>query len=87
MLSKEWQAGDAELHLSDKLLQPGWAGYLNPAEMAYIKSELRRSPSLKRRWGFRPTGRRFPENRIRLGALHGPLADRKADFRHNRKTH
>jgi len=54
-----------------KLLQPGWAGELSPDEFAYVKSQLRQSPSLKRRWGFRPSARRFSESRIRVVARNG----------------
>jgi len=53
------------------LLEPGWAGELSPDELAYIKSELKKSPSLKRRWGFRPTAKRFFENHIRAVARNG----------------
>jgi len=54
-----------------KLIEPGWAGELSPDEFAYIKSQLRQSPSLKRRWGFRPSARRFSESRIRAVARNG----------------
>ena len=60
-----------------KLLQPGWAGELSPDEFAYIKSQLRQSPSLKRRWGFRPSARRFNENHIRAVARDGLPAIQK----------
>lgn len=48
-----------------KLLIPGWAGEIKPDELKYIKSQLRASPSLKRRWGFKPSAKRLPEKRIR----------------------
>jgi len=51
-----------------KLLEPGWAGELNPDEFTYIKCQLRQLPSLKRRWGFRPSARRFSEKHIRAVA-------------------
>ena len=54
-----------------KLLQPGWAGELDPDELAYLKSQLRRSPSLRRRWGFRPSAKRLSEDRIRAVARNG----------------
>ncbi len=54
-----------------RLLQPGWAGELDAVELAYIKSQLRQSPSLKRRWGFRPSAKRLSESRIRAVAIHG----------------
>lgn len=53
------------------LLEPGWAGELAPYELAYIKSELMNSPRLKRRWGFRPSAKRFSEKRIRDVARNG----------------
>lgn len=53
------------------LLQPGWAGDLDHVELEYIKSELRRSPSLRRRWGFRPSAKRLSEQRIRAVAMDG----------------
>ena len=60
-----------------KLLEPGWAGELCPDEFGYIKSQLRQSPSLKRRWGFRPSARRFNENHIRAVARDGLPAIQK----------
>ncbi len=53
------------------LLEPGWAGELDRAELAYIKSQLWQSPSLKRRWGFRPSAKRLSTARIRAVAMHG----------------
>jgi len=54
-----------------RLLEPGWAGELSPDELAYIKSELKQSASLRRRWGFRPSARRLSESRIRAVASDG----------------
>lgn len=54
-----------------KLLDPGWAGELSPDELAHIKSQLKQSASLKRRWGFRPSARRFLEANIRAVARNG----------------
>ena len=54
-----------------KLLIPGWAGELKPDELRYIKSQLRQLPSLKRRWGFKPSARRLSEKRIRAVARDG----------------
>ena len=53
------------------LLEPGWAGELDGVELEYIKSELRKSPSLRRRWGFRPSAKRFSDSRIRDVAMNG----------------
>ena len=60
-----------------KLLQPGWAGELKPYEVAYIRSQLRESPSLKRRWGFKPSAKRLSEKRIRAVAIDGPSANER----------
>ena len=54
-----------------KLPEPGWAGELSPDEFPYIRSQLRQSPSLRRRWGFRPSARRLAESRIRAVAREG----------------
>jgi len=58
-------------HYERKLLEPGWAGELTPDELAYIKSQLRQSRSLRRRWGFRPSAKRFSESHIRAVARYG----------------
>ena len=63
-----------------KLLIPGWAGELNPEEFPYIKAPLKLSPSLKRRWGFRPSAKRFSEARIREVARYGVIAKAKVFF-------
>jgi hypothetical protein len=55
----------------EKLLEPGWAGELSPDEFAHIRSQLQQSPSLKRRWGFRPSAKRLSESRIRAVARKG----------------
>lgn len=60
-----------------KLLQPGWAGELSPDEFAYVKCQLRQSPSIKRHWGFRPSARRLSEKHIRAVARNGLAANRK----------
>jgi hypothetical protein len=58
-------------------VEPGWAGELSPAELAYIKSELKKSPSLKRRWGFRPSAKRLSNSHIRDVARNGVCAKKK----------
>ena len=60
-----------------KLIAPGWAGELDAGELAYIRSELKKSPSLKRRWGFKPSAKRFSENRIRTVARDGFSANER----------
>jgi hypothetical protein len=64
-------------YYKQKLLEPGWAGELNPGEFTYIKSQLKRSPSLRRRWGFRPSARRLSESRIRDIARNGLSTNEK----------
>lgn len=61
----------------EKLLEPGWAGELDNVELEYIKSRLKQSPSLRRRWGFRPSAKRLSESRIRVVAMDGVLAKQK----------
>ena len=58
----------------ENLLEPGWAGALSADELAYIKSQLKQSASLRRRWGFRPSARRLSESRIRAVARNGVSA-------------
>jgi hypothetical protein len=76
---EEQCANDRELlgFHKKKLLEPGWAGELTHYELAYIKSQLRQSPSLKRRWGFRPSAKRLSEKRIRIVARDGLYANEK----------
>jgi hypothetical protein len=73
MSLEERYARDPELlaFYRKRLLEPGWAGDLGPDELAYIKSELRGSASLRRRWGFRPSAKRLSESRIRAVAGDG----------------
>ena len=55
----------------DRLLEPEWAGELDAVELEYIKSQLKKSSSLRRRWGFRPSAKRLSESRIPVVAMHG----------------
>jgi len=64
----------------ENLIEPGWAGELSLDELTYIKSELKQSPSLKRRWGFRPTAKRFSESHIRDVAMNGVSAKKRGQF-------
>jgi len=74
---EERYADDPELleFYRKNLLEPGWAGELDPHELAFIKSKLRQSPSLRRRWGFRPSAKRLSEKRIRAVARDGLSAN------------
>lgn len=64
---------DPKLHdfCTRNVLIPGWAGELDRAELAYIKSQLKQSPALRRRWGFRPSAKRLSDTKIRAVAMHG----------------
>ena len=53
------------------LLEPGWPGEVNRAELSYIKRELKLSSSLRRRWGFRPSAKQFSDKRLRDVARNG----------------
>lgn len=55
----------------DRLLESEWAGELDAVELEYIKSRLKQSPSLRRRWGFRPSAKRLSDGRIRAIAMYG----------------
>ena len=54
-----------------RLLTPGWPGELDNVELEYVISQLKQSPSLKRRWRFRPTAKRISRARVRFIAMHG----------------
>jgi hypothetical protein len=56
-----------------KFLEPEWAGELDAVELPYIKSQLKKSSSLRGRWGFRPSAKRLSESRIRVVAMYGVL--------------
>jgi hypothetical protein len=54
-----------------RLLEPGWAGILDDAELAYILSKLQADDTLSFWWGFRPGTKRRPVEAIRAVAMHG----------------
>lgn len=83
MLLEERYAKDPDLlqFYKEKLLITGWAGELDRVELDYIKSHLRQSPSLKRRWGFRPSAKRLSESHIRTVARDGLSAIREPVLR------
>ena len=78
MTLEEVYASDPELltFYKKKLLEPEWAGELKPYELEYIKSQLRQSPILKRRWGFKLKAKRLSEKRIRAVAKDGLSANK-----------
>ena len=55
----------------ENLLIPEWAGELTTVELIYIRSALKKSPRLRRRWGFRRSAKCFSEKRIRDVARNG----------------
>ncbi len=63
-----------------RLLEPGWGGYLEADEVAYIIGELRRDRVLRFAWGFRPSQKRFPEVTIRRIADAGDPASRAVNI-------
>jgi len=73
MILDEYYRDDPKLlaFCKDNLLIPEWAGELTPFELAYIKSELKKSARLRRIWGFRPSAKCFSEKRIRDVARNG----------------
>ena len=79
MTLEERYANDPEfLELyKEQLLEPEWAGDLDTVELEYVLSELRKSPSLRRRWGFRPSAKRLSRSRIRAVAMLGVQRKKK----------
>lgn len=77
MTLEERHASDTWLleYYRKSLLEPGWAGELDDVELKYVRSELIKSRSLKRRWGFRPSAKRVSEGRVRAIAMHGVTRD------------
>jgi hypothetical protein len=73
VLLEEHYKNDPELlgFAQKKFLEPGWAGELSPDELAHVRSQLRQSSFLRRRWGFRPSAKRLSESRIRTVARKG----------------
>ncbi|MDD5094388.1 MAG: hypothetical protein PHV74_08430 [Dehalococcoidia bacterium] len=77
-LDEQQAGGDRPLSShSGKLLQAGWGGEISSEELAYIRAQLRQSPSLKRRWGFRPSAKRLSETRVRAVAREGRCANKR----------
>lgn len=61
----------------ENLIEPGWAGELDGVELDYVKTQLKQSSSLRRRWGFRPSAKRLSNRRIRAVARDGVSAKSK----------
>jgi hypothetical protein len=54
-----------------KLLEPGWAGSLDPDEVSYIQEKLKADPMLAYWWGYRPGQRSRPVSAIEKVAMYG----------------
>jgi hypothetical protein len=54
-----------------KLLQPGWAGTLDDAELQFILTKLQTDPVLAYWWGFRGATKRRPIDAIKAVAMYG----------------
>jgi hypothetical protein len=65
------QAQEGQGRLYFKLLEPGWGGYLDDAEVDFILSKLRVDPALAYWWGFRGATRRRPVGAIKSVAMWG----------------
>ena len=71
--------------IDKRILDPEFAGRVYPDELAYIKTEERKSPSQKRRWGFRPSAKQFNNGYIRYVAMYGVPKDKKSVLASMRK--
>jgi hypothetical protein len=54
-----------------KLLEPGWAGSLDPDEISHIQEKLRSDPALAYWWGFKPGQRSRSVSAIERVAMYG----------------
>ena len=61
--------------MTDKLLQPGWAGELDDGELASIMAALRESNRLRTAWGFPAGERRLSEDGVKAVAMFGSPDD------------
>jgi len=66
--------------LNQKLLQPGYAGYLTDEELTFITKALKRDGRLRSKWGFSKGNRRLSKAKIRDVALEGVEALQKCHF-------
>jgi len=62
-----------------KLLIPGWAGEVNPEELDYIVTKLRRNSELRRKWGFVKGRRRISRMKVKKVAMYGLLDSDDSD--------
>jgi len=53
----------------NRLLRPGWAGDLTPAECRYLLTRIKRSKRLQERWGILPDDPEQAEAAIRSKAI------------------
>ena len=57
--------------IDKRILEPGWAGEPEPAELAFLLERLTKENRLAARWGFDPTTTRRPEWAICQVAMWG----------------
>jgi len=62
---------DSVTSMPSRLTVPGWAGELTPDELQFLRSRLKKSLSLRIRWGFKRSAKRFSEKHIRRVARDG----------------
>lgn len=54
-----------------RLLEPGYAGSLDYAELAYVVARLKEDASLRLWWGMRPSWKRISEEVVKRVAMEG----------------
>jgi|SRR5688572_2821009 hypothetical protein len=81
-LTRPWekyrgQPGD----LSYKLLQPGWAGHVEPEELAFIMAHLEQDAPLGLWWGTKPSWKSIPQAAVERVAMEGSEDDQALNRR------
>ena len=64
----------------ERLLEPGWAGFLELEELAFIKRSLRSKRSLRTAWGFIHGMGTINDDAVRLLAMKGQPDDRAGNI-------
>ena len=72
---------DSRNGADDRLLRPGWAGVLEPTELAAIKQALKRNGRSRSAWGFTRGNGRLSDDGIKAVAIHGDPSDRSHNAR------
>jgi hypothetical protein len=68
-VTRPWEKYASDL--MGNLLEPGYAGVVDDAELAYVRGKLQDDPALRLWWGMRPAWRRVPEEVVRRIAMEG----------------